>query len=79
MHADLEVTANPLVPADLRQVALNSLHKGLTGIEDRLRPALGAPGELVVVATGWLGVLPWSMLASRVGLPTVVARRCATG
>ncbi len=73
VHADLEVTSNPLVPADLRQVALNSLRHGMTAIEDRLRPALAAPDELVVVATGWLGVLPWSMLSSRVGLPTVVA------
>ncbi|KRD44364.1 hypothetical protein ASE38_09555 [Cellulomonas sp. Root930] len=73
VHADLEVTANPLVPADLRGVALSSLRHGMTRLEQRLEPALGAPGELVVVATGWLGVLPWSMLPSRVGLPTVVA------
>ena len=28
VHADLEVTANPLVPADLRGVALSSLRTG---------------------------------------------------
>jgi tetratricopeptide (TPR) repeat protein len=73
VHADLEVTANPLVPADLRGVALNSLRHGMSALERRLEPVLGARGELVVVAAGWLGVLPWSMLSSRIGLPTVVA------
>lgn len=73
VHADLEVTANPLVPPDLRGVALNSLKHGMSALEARLVPALGAQGELVVVATGWLGVLPWSMLPSRIGRPTVVA------
>ncbi|GIG19515.1 CHAT domain-containing protein [Cellulomonas chitinilytica] len=73
VHADLEVTSNTLVPADLREVARRSLLHGMTDLEKRLAPALGAPGELVVVATGWLGVLPWSMLSSRLGRPTVVA------
>lgn len=73
VHADLEVLANPLVPADLRAVANRSLDRSLAHVEDRLAPALLAPDELVVVAAGWLGVLPWSMLPSRIGRPTVVA------
>jgi len=73
VHADLEVLSNPLVPADLRAVANRSLDRSLAHIEARLGPALQAPDELVVVAAGWLGVLPWSMLPSRVGRPTVVA------
>ncbi|MDM7832177.1 CHAT domain-containing protein [Cellulomonas edaphi] len=73
VHADLEVLANPLVPADLRAVANRSLDRSLARIESQLEPALRAPGELVVVAGGWLGVLPWSLLPARAGLPTVVA------
>ena len=62
------MTANPLVPADLRGGRADArCARGLTRLEQRLEPALGAPGELVVVATGWLGVLPWSMLPSRRG------------
>lgn len=73
VHADLEVTANPLVPAELREVAQRSLRDGTLALELRLAPLLGAPEELVVVATGWLAALPWSMLGPRRGLPTVVA------
>jgi tetratricopeptide (TPR) repeat protein len=73
VHADLAVLSNPLVPADLQGVARRSLETGLARIEARLASAMHAPGELVVVAGGWLGVLPWSLLPSRVGLPTVVA------
>lgn len=73
VHADLEVTANPLVPTELRAVAQRALRRGMQAIEARLAPLLGAPDELVVVATGWLAALPWSMLAARAGRPTVVA------
>ncbi|GCE75391.1 CHAT domain-containing protein [Cellulomonas biazotea] len=73
VHADLEVTANPLVPAELREVAHRSLAHGTAALESRLAPLVEVPGELVVVATGWLAALPWSMLAPRAGRPTVVA------
>ncbi|WP_029290266.1 CHAT domain-containing protein [Cellulomonas sp. HZM] len=73
VHADLEVLANPLVPRDLRAVAHRSLEGGLARIEAQVGAALEAPDELVVVAAGWLGVLPWGLLPSRVGRPTVVA------
>ncbi|AEE45127.1 CHAT domain-containing protein [Cellulomonas fimi] len=73
VHADLEVTANPLVPAELRDVAHRSLAHGTASLESRLAPVLDAPDELVVVATGWLGALPWSMLGPRRGRATVVA------
>ncbi|MDM7854347.1 CHAT domain-containing protein [Cellulomonas alba] len=72
-HADLEVTANPLVPAPLRDAALRSLARGLDGLEGRLRDVVAPSGELVVVASGWLAALPWAMLTPRVGRPTVVA------
>lgn len=72
-HADLEVVANPLVPAELRAVAQRSLEVALERLDAALAPALRVVGELVVVAGGWLGVLPWSLLPSRTGLPTVVA------
>ena len=35
-HADLEVTSNTLVPADLREVARRSLLHGMTDLEKRL-------------------------------------------
>lgn len=72
-HADLEVTANPLVPGALRDAALRSLERGLDGLEARLRDVVPPAGELVVVASGWLAALPWALLAPRVGRPTVVA------
>ena len=73
VHADLEVVANPLVPAELRAVANRSLHGGLQRLDETLQPVLAGADELVVVAGGWLGVLPWAMLPSRRGRPTVVA------
>ncbi|ASR55308.1 CHAT domain-containing protein [Cellulomonas sp. CW35] len=73
VHADLEVVANPLVPAELRAVADRSLRGALERLDAVVRPVLDRADELVVVAGGWLGVLPWSMLPSRRGAPTVVA------
>lgn len=73
VHADLEVVSNPLVPADLRAVADRSLAGALRRMDERLAPVLESERELVVVAGGWLGVLPWSMLPCRVGRATVVA------
>lgn len=73
VHADLEVVANPLVPAELRAVADRSLDACLARLEQSLSPVLPSSGELVVVAGGWLGVLPWSLLPSRIGSSTVVA------
>ncbi|NMR18865.1 CHAT domain-containing protein [Cellulomonas fimi] len=72
-HADLPVVANPLVPAGLRAAAEGSLQRALGRIDDALCDAVAAPGELVVVVGGWLAAVPWSMLRSRVGRPTVVA------
>jgi tetratricopeptide (TPR) repeat protein len=72
-HADLEVLANPLVPAQLRAVAQRSLGHGLDLLADRFAPVLEDDRTLVVVAGGWLGVLPWPLLPARAGRPTVVA------
>ena len=46
VHADLEVTANPLVPADLRGVAAELAAQRDVAARGAARPALGAPGEL---------------------------------
>lgn len=74
VHADLEVTANPLVPADLRDAAARSLTAGLAALEARLGAVVeGSGAELVLVAGGWLGLVPWGMLPLRRGAPTVVA------
>lgn len=74
VHADLEVLANPLVPAELRAVARASLDHGLTLLDACFAPVLPRDGRtLVVVAGGWLGVVPWALLPARAGAPTVVA------
>ncbi len=73
-HADLEVLANPLVPADLRAVARTSLAHVL-GLMDARFAGVVPDDErtLVVVAGGWLGIVPWALLPGRAGRPTVVA------
>ncbi|PVU82423.1 CHAT domain-containing protein [Cellulomonas sp. WB94] len=73
VHADLEVVANTLVPLPLRAAASRSLTRCLEELDAQMRDVLRSPGQVVVVASGWLGVVPWSMLASRRGRPTVVA------
>jgi len=73
VHADLEVVANPLVPAELRAVADRSMRGSLERLDAIVAPVLRGADELVVVAGGWLGVLPWGMLPSRRGAATVVA------
>lgn len=73
-HADLEILANPLVPADLRAVARTSLGHGLRLLGARFADVVPDDERtLVVVAGGWLGILPWAMLPPRAGRPTVVA------
>lgn len=74
VQADLEVVANPLVPANLHDAAARSLTAGFAALQARLGPVVdGAGAELVVVAGGWLGLLPWAMLPARRGAATVVA------
>lgn len=73
-HADLEVLANPLVPADLRAVARTSLARVLGLLGTRFADVLPDDERtLVVVAGGWLGIVPWALLPGRAGRPTVVA------
>lgn len=73
VHADLEVVSNPLVPGELRAAAGRSLGRGLDALGATFEAVARTPERLVVVASGWLGLLPWSMLAARRGLATVVA------
>lgn len=73
VHADLEVVANPLVPRELRAAAGRSLARGLDGLDAMVGALARTPERLVVVASGWVGLLPWSMLSSRRGRATVVA------
>ncbi len=74
VHADLEVLANPLVPADLHAVARTSLEHALSLLTARFSAVLPDDDRtLVVVAGGWLGVVPWTLLPCRAGRPTVVA------
>lgn len=73
VHADLEVVANTLVPMPLRAAASRSLTRCLAQLDTQMSDVLRSPDQVVVVVSGWLGVVPWSMLASRRGRPTVVA------
>ena len=73
-HADLEVLANPLVPADLRAVARSSLTRGLAFVGERLASVLPDDERtVVIVAGGWRGAVPWPLLPARAGRPPGVA------
>lgn len=71
--ADLEVVANPMVPGPLRVAAERSLGHGLGRLGRTLDAAVRTDDQLVVVVSGWLGLVPWSMLPGRAGRATVVA------
>lgn len=73
VNADLEVGANTLVPLPLRAAASRSLARCLEALDAQVGDILRTPEQVVVVASGWMGLLPWSMLASRRGRATVVA------
>ena len=73
VHADLEVVANTLVPRQLRAAASRSLTRCLDALDAQVGDILRTPEQVVVVASGWMGLVPWSMLASRRGRATVVA------
>ena len=62
------------MPEDLRAVARTSLSRDLALLTVRFAPVLPDDDRtLVVVASGWLGLVPWTLLPARAGRPTVVA------
>ena len=72
-RADLDVLAQPLLPAPLRATVGSSLKRSLEALDAALLAPIAVPGRLVVVSTGLLGQLPWGLLPSLRGIPVVVA------
>jgi hypothetical protein len=72
VRQDLEVLANRLIPAPMRQVAATSARRSLGRLDDLLLRPLGAAGPLDVAARDDLLSLPWSSMPSRAGLATRV-------
>jgi tetratricopeptide (TPR) repeat protein len=73
-RADLDVLAHAQLAGPLRASAASSLARALKSIETELLAPLRLDDErLLVVPTGMLAVLPWGLLPSRRGQPTVVA------
>ncbi|WP_418277880.1 CHAT domain-containing protein [Isoptericola jiangsuensis] len=69
---DLEVLANRLIPASMRQVAAASARRALGRLDDVLLAPLEVDGPLYVAARDGLLSLPWSSMPSRAGRATRV-------
>ncbi|QNN54426.1 CHAT domain-containing protein [Nocardioides mesophilus] len=79
VRADLDALAMPHLPVPLTAAVRQSLDSGLRRLDDLLVTPLGVPGRsLALSCSGPLAVLPWSLLPSRTGLPTVVTPAAAT-
>jgi tetratricopeptide (TPR) repeat protein len=78
-RADLDALAMPHLPGPISDTVRTSLHSGLGRLDDLLLAPLRLDGQPVVLScSGPLAVLPWSLLPSRVGLPTVVTPSAGT-
>jgi hypothetical protein len=74
IRADLDVAAQPLLPAALRVSVMQSLRRGLARLDDAvIAPLVVSHQPLVVVSTGLLGQVPWGVLPSLRATPVVVA------
>ena len=74
LRADLDVLAQELVPAPIRAAVAASARSSAELLDALLARPLGiVDRRLVIVSTGVLGQLPWSVLPSLVGVPLVVA------
>lgn len=74
VRADLDVLAQPHLPAALRDAVHGSYERSLRALDELLVEPLGLAGRAVVItATGVLGQLPWGALPSLRGTPVVVA------
>ncbi|HET6652447.1 MAG TPA: CHAT domain-containing protein [Nocardioides sp.] len=79
VRADLDALAMPHLPGPIADSVRGSLRSGLARLDDLLLSGLGLAGESVVLScSGPLSVLPWSLLPSRVGRPTVVTPSAGT-
>lgn len=72
VRADLDVLAQPRLPAALRAAVSASCTHSLATLDKALLAPLGGARRLVVVSTGVLGQLPWGLLPSLGGVPVVV-------
>lgn len=79
VRADLDALTTPHLVDPISRAVRSSLHAGLARLDDLLLAPLGVAGEaLVLSGSGPLTVLPWSLLPSRSGLPTVVTPGAGT-
>ena len=73
VRADLDALAMPRLPPPLADAVRRSLDTGLARLDALLLEPLGVKGTPLLLCCGpSLGLLPWSLLPSRRGLPVVV-------
>lgn len=79
VRADLDALALPSLPERIAAAVRSSLRASLSRLDETLLGPLAVEGgPLVASCSGPLAVLPWSLLPSRAGLPTVVTPAAAT-
>ncbi len=78
VRADLDAAANPHLPAAIAATVRTSLRHGLARLDALLLEPLHVDGQLALSCSGSLAVLPWTLLPSRFGLPTVVTPGAGT-
>ena len=79
VRADLDALTTPHLVDPISRAVRSSLQAGLARLDDLLLAPLGVAGEpLVLSGSGPLTVLPWSLLPSRSGLPTVLTPGAGT-
>ena len=78
-RADLDALAMPHLPGPIADAVRASLTACLFRLDELLLRPLAVTGRpLAISCSGPLAVLPWSLLPSRAGLPTVVTPSAAT-
>ncbi|HEY0775637.1 MAG TPA: CHAT domain-containing protein, partial [Nocardioidaceae bacterium] len=76
---DLDALTLPSLPEQITAAVRSSLRSSLARLDEAMLRPLAVDGKsLVASCSGPLAVLPWSLLPSRVGLPTVVTPAAAT-
>lgn len=79
VRADLDVLALDRMPAQMLPAVRGSLEASLNRLDEALLRPLGVAGDPVVAScSGPLTVLPWTLLPSRAGAPTVVTPAATT-
>ncbi|VZO36291.1 CHAT domain-containing protein [Occultella aeris] len=73
VRADLDALALPLLPEPIASTVRTALADELVQLDEILLAGSGAGGPLVLATGGNLAAVPWTLLPSRRGLPTVVA------